>query len=120
MDKDGGNLKQLTGEHGGRFPQSSPDGSWVVFHSTPGSLRAWKVSIDGGEPVPLTDKWTANPTVSPDGNLVACWYRDDQPNAPIKVAIIPFAGGDPVKVLDLPWQASPATLACVGRRTGAP
>ena len=80
MDTDGGNLKQLTGGQGGRFPQSSPDGRWVVFHSTrSGSLRAWKVSIDGGEPVRLTDKWTSNPTVSPDGNLVACFYREDQP-----------------------------------------
>jgi Tol biopolymer transport system component len=107
MDTDGGNLKLLTGGAGARFPQSSPDGRWVVFHSTPGSLRAWKVSIDGGEPVPLTDKWTSNPTVSPDGSLVACWYRDDdqQPNTPTKVAIIPFAGGDPVKVLDLPRQS---------------
>jgi len=111
METDGGNLKQLTAEQGGRFPQSSPDGRWVVFHSTPGSLRAaqtiWKVSIDGGEPVRLTDKWTSNPTVSPDGSLVACWYRDNdqQPNPPTKIAIIPFAGGDPVKVLDLPQQS---------------
>ena len=106
MDTDGGNLKQLTGEQGGRFPQSSPDGRWVVFHSTrTGYLTAWKISIDGGEPVRLTDKWTSNPTVSPDGNLVACFYREDQPNAPTKVAIIPFAGGDPVKVLDLPRQS---------------
>ena len=104
MDTDGGNLKQLAGGAVDRFPQSSPDGRWVVFHSLrSGSLRAWKVSIDGGDPVPLTDKGTSNPTVSPDGNLVACFYREDQPNAPwTKIAIIPFAGGDPVKVLDLP------------------
>jgi len=107
MDTDGGNLKQLTGELGGRFPQSSPEGRWVVFHSSgPGLSRLWKVSIDGGEPVPLTDKltdrWTSNPTVSPDGSQIACWYGDDQPNTLTKVAIIPFTGGDPVKVLDLP------------------
>jgi serine/threonine protein kinase len=104
MDTDGSNLKQLAGGAGDRFPQSSPDVRWVVFHSLrSGSLRAWKVSIDGGEPVPVTDKWTSNPTVSPDGNLVACFYREDQPNAPwTKVAIIPFGGGDPVKLLDLP------------------
>ena len=103
MDPDGGNLKQLTEGPGDILPQSSPDGRWVVFQSTrSGSLSAWKVSIDGGEPVRLTDKWTANPTVSPDGSLIACFYREDQPNAPSKVAIIPFAGGDPVKVLDLP------------------
>jgi hypothetical protein len=38
----------------------------------------------------------------PDGSLVACWYRDEQPNTPLKVAIIPFAGGNPIKVLYLP------------------
>ena len=102
MDTAGGNLKQLTAEQSGRFPQSSPDGRWVVFQSRVGASMAWKVSIDGGGPVRLTDKWISNPTVSPDGSLVACWYRDDQPNTPTKVAIIPFAGGDPVKVLDLP------------------
>ena len=102
IDTDGGNLKQLTGGQGGRFPQSSPDGRWVVFRSArDGPSTVWKVSIDGGEPVPLTDKWTSNPTVSPDGNMVACFYREDQ-DAPVKVAIIPFAAGDPIKVLDLP------------------
>jgi TolB protein len=103
MDSDGGNLKQLTEGPGDIYPQSSPDSRWVVFQSARSGLTsAWRVSIDGGEPVRLTDKWTANPTVSPDGSLIACFYREDQPNAPAKVAIIPFAGGDPVKVLDLP------------------
>ena len=107
MDIDGGNLKQLTGGPGDMYPKSSPDGRWVVFESTrSGSLRAWKVSIDGGEPVQLTDKLTLNPTVSPDGSLVACFYREEQPNAPIKVAIIPFAGGDPIKVFDIPGSVN--------------
>ncbi|HVF47210.1 MAG TPA: DPP IV N-terminal domain-containing protein [Pyrinomonadaceae bacterium] len=103
MDPDGGNLKQLTEGPGDVFPQSSPDGRWVVFVSTrSGFVRAWRVSIDGGDPVRLTDKWAQNPTVSPDGSLVACFYREDEPNAPIKVAIIPFAGGEPVSVFDIP------------------
>ena len=103
MDPDGGNLKRLTGGPADIYPQSSPDGRWVVFSSTrSGSSRLWKVSIDGGEPVRLNDQYTGVPTVSPDGSLIACFYREDQPNAPVKVAIIPFAGGDPVKVLDIP------------------
>ena len=103
MDTDGGNLKQLTEGQGDVYPQSSPDGRSVVFQSTrSGSARVWKASIDGGEAMRLIDKWTANPTVSPDGSVIACFYREDQPNAPAKVAIIPFAGGDPIKVLDLP------------------
>jgi serine/threonine protein kinase len=103
MDTDGGNLKQLTEGLGDIIPRSSSDGRWVLFHSArSGSWRLWKVSIDGGEPVRLTDKLTFNPTVSPEGSLVACFYREDQPNAPVKVAIVPFAGGDPVKVFDIP------------------
>jgi serine/threonine protein kinase len=112
MDIDGGNLKQLSGGPGDIYAQSSPDGRWVVFHtSRDGPFRVWKVSIDGGDPVRLTDKWTANPSVSPDGSQIACFYREDQPNAPIKVAIIPFAGGDPFKVLDVPQSVTgPAGL----------
>ena len=112
MDIDGGNLKQLTGGPGDIYAQSSPDGRWVVFHtSRDGPFRVWKVSIDGGEPQRLTDKWTANPSVSPDGSQIACFYREDQPNAPIKVAIIPFAGGDPFKVLEVPQSVTgPAGL----------
>jgi TolB protein len=112
MDPDGGNLKQLTEGPGDIFPQSSPDARWVVFQSArSGSTSAWKVSIDGGEPVRLTDKWTANPTVSPDGSLIACFYREGQSNPTIKVAVIPFAGGDPLKVLDIPYSVSgPAGL----------
>ena len=109
MDTDGSNLKQLTEGPGDILPRTSPDGRWVVFHSS-GSPRLWKVSIDGGEPVRLTtDKVTVNPTVSPDGSLVACWYRDDQPNTLTKVAIIPFAGGELVKVFDIPSSVNIAT-----------
>ena len=108
MDPDGGNLRELT--QGGRFPRSSPDGRWVIFHTeySGSTISLWKVSIDGGEPVRLTDKITSNPTVSPDGSLVACWYRDDDqhPNTPTKAAIIPFAGGDPVKVFDVPGSVN--------------
>jgi TolB protein len=103
MDADGGNLKQLTEGPGDFIARSSPDGRWVVFPSArSGSTRLWKVSIDGGEPVRITDKFTEAPIVSPDGSLIACVFREDQPNAPNKVAIIPFAGGGPIKLLDIP------------------
>jgi eukaryotic-like serine/threonine-protein kinase len=106
MDADGSNLKKLADGPGGT-PSISPDGRWVVFQSThSGSNRVWKVSIDGGEPVLLTNKQLTHPAVSPDGSLVACRYRDDQPNTLTKVAIIPFAGGDPLKVFDVPSSAT--------------
>ncbi len=102
MDADGGNPKQLTDGPADEAPQSSPDSRWVVFVSRrSGTQNLWKVSIDGGEPVRLTDKLTLMPTVSPDGSLIACLYVGDQPNAG-GVAIIPFAGGEPVKLIGFP------------------
>ena len=129
MDADGGNPKQLTDGPVDNSPQSSPDSRWVVFVSRrSGSERLWKVSIDGGEPVRLTDKLTRAPTVSPDGRLIACVYREDQVNTPTRVAIIPFAGGDPDKLLDIPqsftnvpglhWMPDGRSLAFINTISG--
>jgi Tol biopolymer transport system component len=54
--------------------------------------------------VRLTDKLTARPAISPDGKLVACFYRDAA-SSPYRLALIPFEGGDPVKVFDTPVNA---------------
>ncbi|MCA1556341.1 MAG: DPP IV N-terminal domain-containing protein, partial [Acidobacteria bacterium] len=100
MDMDGGNVKQLTEGGTDNWPRPSPDGRWVIFTSNrAGVQNLWKVSIDGGEPVRLTEKNTYNATVSPDGKLIACHYREEA-NVPYRVALIPFEGGDPVKLLD--------------------
>jgi serine/threonine protein kinase/Tol biopolymer transport system component len=108
MEADGGNLKQLTAGGGEQAPQVSPDGRWVVYQGAGPSI--WKVSIDGGQPVRLTDKHTTRPAVSPDGKLIACYYRDVV-TSPFRLALIPFEGGDPVKVFDTPvgapWWVAP-------------
>ena len=101
MDLDGGNVKQLTDGGIDNYARPSPDGRWVIFTSNrAGVQNLWKVSIDGGEPVRLTEQITYNATVSPDGKLIACHYRQ-QPNEPFRVALIPFAGGEPVRLLDI-------------------
>lgn len=102
MDIDGGNLKQLTSGQEDFSPQLSPDGRWVVFDSTrPDKGTLWKVSIDGGEPVQLTEKFTFSPGISPDGKLIACYYKQ-QPDSPVKILIMPFEGGEPLEVFDMP------------------
>jgi Tol biopolymer transport system component len=55
--------------------------------------------------VRLTDKFTTRPRVSPDGKLVACFYTDTV-TSPLRLALIPFEGGDPVKVFDTPVGAT--------------
>jgi TolB protein len=104
MDIDGGNPVQLTDAPGMALkPSCSPDGRWVFYHLTVGSLRTiWKVALDGGAPVRLTDVNSARPAVSPDGRLVACEYGEAKPDSQIKLAVIPAEGGPPVRLVEAP------------------
>ena len=102
MDIDGGNLKQLTSGQEDFSPQVTPDGRWVVFDSTrPDESTLWKMPIDGGEPVRLTDKFTYSCSIAPDGKLLACYYQE-RANSPVKVLVMPFEGGEPLKIFDMP------------------
>ncbi len=94
VDRDGGNMKQLTREGSKWFPHFSPDGKWLVYHSVGPSI-CWKMPAEGGPPVRLTDKRSYAPVISPDGKLIACNYVN-QPGGPIEIAIIPFEGGSPI------------------------
>jgi len=104
MDTDGGNPKQLTIsniKYAGA-PQCSPDMQWVVFVSWRSGLPTlWKVPIGGGDAVQLTDKFSLMPAISPDGKLIACFYGDQQ-NSQKGIAIIPFEGGQPTKLFNIP------------------
>jgi serine/threonine protein kinase len=96
MNIDGNDPKQLN--QGGYFQDISPDGRWVVFTPPPGVL--FKIPIDGGERIQLTKGRTLRPVISPDGEYIACNYQE-KPEDPTRVAIIPFAGGPPKKLLDI-------------------
>jgi Tol biopolymer transport system component len=103
MNLDGSNPKQLTYGANEYFPVCSPDGKWVYY--TPlndsGKPSVWRVPIDGGDPVRLTDYVSVRPIISPDGKFMACQYHDEQPTSSQKIAIIPIEGGQPTKLLDL-------------------
>jgi len=123
---DGSDPKQLTGSTGELQPRCSPDGRWVVYTSDPsfsGQRSLWKVSIDGGAPVQVTEKISDWPVVSPDGKLIACRYKP-APDAPWKIALIPFAGGEPVKVFDVTpnshvhWTPDGRAVAYIVTRDG--
>jgi Tol biopolymer transport system component len=125
MDMDGGNLKRLTigGMESG--PQFTPDGRWVVYTSwEAGKPTIWKISIDGGEPSQLTDKYSMAPVVSPDGKQFACSYWDEQYDTRFNIAVIPLEGGAPVKTFDLPtmnvrWSSDGRALTYIDTRDNA-
>ena len=79
----------------GAFPSCSPDSKWVVYYGGDDGIPR-RISIEGGQPVPLTDHECRKAGISPDGKWVACVDESR------KLEIIPFSGGKPVKRLDLP------------------
>jgi serine/threonine protein kinase/Tol biopolymer transport system component len=102
LDLASGEQKQLTdGAETDSQPDCTPDGQWVVFRSLrQGKFTFWKVPFSGGTPEQISDKSSTWAAVSPDGKFVALRYFDDQANAN-KIAVVPFAGGEPVKTLDV-------------------
>jgi eukaryotic-like serine/threonine-protein kinase len=101
MDVDGGNAKQLTDSQYdlNTPPDCSPDGAWVTYAKSGAEKGIWKVAIEGGDPVRLSQGDAFNPVVSPDGRIIA--YRDISETRPAKIAIMPFAGGPPIKTFDI-------------------
>jgi eukaryotic-like serine/threonine-protein kinase len=103
MDADGGHPKQLTNGIEDFGPHCSPDSKWVVYGNADSTRTTlWKVSIDGGNPAQLTSKDSNSPVVSPDGKWIACRYWNEQTDSPKQIAVIPFEGGEPIKLFDGP------------------
>jgi TolB protein len=102
MDGHGNNSKQLTSQLNGTYPTLTPDGKTVIFVSTDENLASlWKVSSDGGTPAKLTEKGLVWPNISPDGKLIAGYYRDD-PQSKFRMGVFPITGGGPIKFFDTP------------------
>ncbi|HJU55658.1 MAG TPA: hypothetical protein VJ715_13835, partial [Pyrinomonadaceae bacterium] len=108
MDRDGSNPRQLTADGPeSTWAQVTPDSKWVVYQHLNAKFKItlWKVGIDGGTPVELTDKISLRPSVSPDGKWIACWRYDEPPNTSMQIVIVPADGGEAVKSFALPPYA---------------
>lgn len=103
VDKDGHDLKQLTTGDDEFYPHSTPDGQWVVYQCGELEPRLWKVPVDGGEPMQLTETRAMRPAVSPDGELIAYHYLDPDANkARWRIGVVSSAGGARLKQFDFP------------------
>jgi Tol biopolymer transport system component/predicted Ser/Thr protein kinase len=103
MDGDGNNPQQLTDSpFQDSPPNCSPDGKWVVYSKVGEEKGVWKVPMQGGNPIRLNDAEAHNPTISPDGKMIAYSYEDAAPNPRQGVAIMAFEGGPPITRFDIP------------------
>lgn len=105
MALDGTDQVQLTSGAGEEFLVTTHDSQAAIYVDTSSSLfTLWRVGIDGGTPVQLTKHLSTRPAVSPDGQWIACWYRQET-TQPWRLAIIPITGGPPSQLLSLPATA---------------
>ncbi|HVF46163.1 MAG TPA: hypothetical protein VNA17_01215, partial [Pyrinomonadaceae bacterium] len=109
MNIDGSDQRQLTNGTGEQSPRFSPDGRWLVYRTAFGRTTVWKMPAEGGQPVQLTDKISTAPAVSPDGKMLAYFYREDE-NAPWRIAVAPLEGGEASKTFDTSRSFSTSPL----------
>lgn len=111
VDPDGTDPKQLTFGKNEGYPQCTLDSKWVLYGSSgnePGARPMLvKVSIDGGVPIPVSDKYRSLDRLSPDGQWIAgCFYG---PHNRLVIGVIPAKGGDVRYSFDPPseidWNA---------------
>jgi Tol biopolymer transport system component len=110
MNSDGSDVRQLTfGSSDSNWPQFTPDGQAVVYHHTgvDGMWSIWKVPVEGGTPVQLTNTLTMYPAVFWKDGRIACWYSADVAKPKWKIAVLPASGGNPTKTFDVPSTVSP-------------
>ena len=127
MDIDGSNPKQLTFGIDARSPEITPDGQWIVYSDVGSGTRTlWKVSIDGDNQAQLTDYFSREPAVSLDGKQIVFVFLDERVTPKrLRIAIMPFGGGPPTKILDLPprrirWTSDGRALTYPDARDGVP
>ena len=126
-----GELKQLTSGTDEETSSCTPDGKWV-FYSGPKAgdelAHIFKVSIDGGEPVELTQGIVTSPVVSPDGALIAYGrWEGNGTDGRWKFVVQRVGGGAPLKEIAVPpthnweklgWTPDGRALSYVHNTTG--
>ena len=79
MDLDGKNPQRLTSDENESeiYPHCSANSDWVIYQRGWEKTTIWKVPVSGGEPIQLTKTLSFQPTVSPDGKIVAYYYLEN-------------------------------------------
>lgn len=128
LNADGAELKQLTNGDGEDLCSLSPDGKLVFYLARKDDNRrvVWKLPVEGGEPVAMTDEESGSPIVSPDGRWIGLLLLD-RPAKMKRLAVMPFAGGQPVFISQgtmtpdyglIQWSPDSRALTFIHTRNG--
>ena len=84
------------------YPVISPDGKWIVFTRYADDVALWKVPLEGGKAVKLTDVpgYPMSPAISPDGKLIAFFRGVSGKMSFPPLSVVPIDGGKIVKEFD--------------------
>ena len=104
MDIDGNNPKELPNEIDGWNPLCTNDSQSVIFTSgAAGKPTLWKMLIDGGKPVQLTDYYSIGLDISPKDGRIAYLFIDEQARPQrSRIGVIASDGGSTTAVFDFP------------------
>lgn len=106
MNMDGTEKKQLTNQDGETYPQISSRINSVIYSSNfEDHFALWKVPIEGGQPVVLTQMESHWASISPDGAYVACIARMKNDtvgsdNPVVKLVVLSTSNGQIVRSFD--------------------
>lgn len=86
MNVDGSNQIQVTKREGGYPASVTPDGKWIYFESGL-HQTLWRVSTEGGDETEVSNGKVSNSSFSPDGKLVAYFFRTASGNR-LKIGVM--------------------------------
>jgi len=104
MNLDGSDQRQITNSEGGNPIFASREG--VLYYRSLLTGYIWKVSFDGSGQTPVLDKRVFAPAFSPDGKLLAYFYRETESGA-YRIAVVSFG---PMQVINTLDQANPSSF----------
>jgi Tol biopolymer transport system component len=91
-DSAGGEARQLTFSNEDGFAQCSRDSKWFIYGSgNKGHPTLFKMPTEGGQSIPLSDKYRGVPRLSPDSKWVVAAFED--PSKHTEMAVISVDGG---------------------------
>ena len=124
IDIDGKHPLELTHGTSDVQPTFTADSKTVIFRSQSQPAALFRVSIDGGVPIPVIGLATFDPSVSPDGKLIACGYRP-APADRNRFAVLSIDGGQPRIISEWPalygrlrWSPDGSAISYAAKQEG--